>query len=157
MAYSFDVKETATNAVTTATNKLSNSSLAKDLSASIPQTASQLQAAANKVRGQVSNALRDPFGAINVDISQSLKAQSIRTTTTKVDVAPPYPNILNIFASYTYIFTLSALSDDEIIFLILLIEPQDLKQLFVKVPTATPTIEYRLNMDSLIFLLTMLT
>jgi hypothetical protein len=112
----FDIKETATNAVTTVANKLSNSSLAKDISANIPQSIGQLQAAAGKLAGQVSNTLRDPFGAINIDISASLKAQSVRTATTKVDVAPPYPNILNIFASYTYIFTLSALSDDEINF-----------------------------------------
>jgi hypothetical protein len=116
MAYSFDVKETATNAVTTVTNKLSSAGLAKDLAAKLPQSIGELQVAAGKIVGQVAGTLRDPFGAINIDISQSLKAQSVRTATTKVDVAPPYPNILNIFASYTYIFTLSALSDDEINF-----------------------------------------
>jgi hypothetical protein len=116
MAYSFDVKETATNAVNTVANKITSTGLAKDLSANLPQGVGQIQAAASKVAGQVSNVLRDPFGAVNIDLSASLKAQSVRTATTKVDVAPPYPNVLNIFASYTYIFTLSALSDDEINF-----------------------------------------
>ena len=112
----FDIKETDTNAVNIVKNKISSTGLATNLSANFPQLPGQLQAAANKLPGQVLTALRDPFGAVNVDIAQSLKAQSIRTTTTKVDVAPPYPNILNIFASYTYIFTLSALTDDEINF-----------------------------------------
>jgi hypothetical protein len=116
MAYSFDVKETATNAVTAVTNKLSNTGLAKDLAASIPQSAGQLQVAANKVVGQVSNFIKDPLGAFNIDISKLLKAPSMRAATTSIDTLPPYPNVLGIFANYNYIFTLSALSDDEINF-----------------------------------------
>jgi len=116
MAYGFDIKETATNAVTTAINKLSNTGLAKELSANLPQSLGQLQVAANKVVGQVSNLVKDPLGAFNVDISSLLKAPSMRAATTSLDTNPPYPNVLGIFASYNYIFTLAALSDEEINF-----------------------------------------
>jgi hypothetical protein len=112
----FDIKETATNAVKTVVNKLSSTGLAKDLAANLPQTAGQLQVAANKISGQISNAIKDPLGAFNVDISKLLKAPSMRSATTSIDALPPYPNVLGIFASYNYIFTLSCLNDDEINF-----------------------------------------
>jgi len=112
----FDLKETATNLVTKATNKLNSAGLAKDLAANFPQSTAQLQVAANKLPGQVSNFIKDPLGAFNVDISKLLKAPSMRAATTSVDALPPYPNVLNVFASYTYIFTLSTLSDEEINF-----------------------------------------
>jgi len=82
MAYSFDVKETATNAVTAVTNKLTNTGLAKDLAANLPQSVGQLQVAANKVVGQVSNLIKDPLGGFNVDIGKLLKAPSMLAATT---------------------------------------------------------------------------
>jgi hypothetical protein len=111
----FDViQSAATNAVNSAKNTLTNSGLASNLSATVTQTAGQIAGAANKVAGQVSNLIRDPLGAFNVDITKLLKAPSMLAKAAGDIPAPPYPNILNIFSSYTYIFTLSALPDNSI-------------------------------------------
>lgn len=110
----FDITSAATTAANTAKQSLSNTGLASNLSSSVTQTAGQIAGAANKVAGQVSNLIKDPLGAFNIDISKLLKASSMIANAIGGVPAPPYPNVLNIFSSYTYIFTLCALSDDEI-------------------------------------------
>ena len=110
----FDIIGTATTAANNAAKKLSETGLAKDLSGIVPPTAAQLQAATKNLPGQIKDALKDPLGAFNVDISKLLSAPSMAGATLSADGLPPYPNPLGIFASYNYILTLSVLSDDAV-------------------------------------------
>ena len=114
MAYSFDVQSTATNLADQAKKTLSNVTTAKDLSALVPTSVSQLQAASTQVAGAVKNLVKDPLGAFNVDISKLISAPSMIGATVPADSKPPYPNPLGVFASYTYIITLSVLDDNGI-------------------------------------------
>jgi hypothetical protein len=112
----FDITTTATNAVNQVKNTLTQSGLASNLTAAVSQTVGQIAGAANKIAGEVSNLVKDPLGAFNIDISKLLKAPSMISNALGGVTAPPYPNVLNIFSSYTYIFTLSALPDDSVNF-----------------------------------------
>jgi hypothetical protein len=110
----FDIKEMATNAVDQAKRTLSNVTTAKDLSALVPSSISQLQSASTQVVGAVKALAKDPLGAFNVDISKLISAPSMIGATVPADSKPPYPNPLGVFASYTYIITLSILDDNAI-------------------------------------------
>ena len=110
----FDIIGTATTAANNVAKKLSETSLAKDLSGLKPPSEAQLQAATKNIAGQVKDLVKDPLGAFNVDISKLLSAPSMTGATLSSDGLPPYPNPLGIFASYTYIFTLSVLTDNAV-------------------------------------------
>ena len=108
----FDIVSTATNAVDSVKNKITSSGLATNLSSQVSQTAGQIAGAANKVAGQVSNLIKDPLGAMNIDLSKLLKAPSMIAVAASELPAPPYPNVLNAFSSYTYILTIGVLDDN---------------------------------------------
>lgn len=112
----FDLGSMATNAVSSVRNTLSNTGLASNLSATASRTASQIQGQVNAAAGQVNKFVKDPLGAFNIDLSKLLKAPSMVAKAIGEIPAPPYPNVLNVFSSYSYIFTLSALPDDAINF-----------------------------------------
>lgn len=107
----FDIISTATNAANSAKNTLTESSLAKDLSAGLAKNSAQIQSASNQIVGKLKDSIRDPLGAFNVDLKGLLKTPSMIGATVPSDALPPYPNSLGIFASYTYIITLSVLDD----------------------------------------------
>jgi len=110
----FDIIGTATTAANNVAKKLSETGLAKELSGLKAQSEAQLQAATKNLPGQVKDLVKDPLGAFNVDISKLLSAPSMAGATLSADGLPPYPNPLGIFASYTYILTLSVLTDNAV-------------------------------------------
>jgi hypothetical protein len=110
----YDIVGTATSAVNSAKKSLTDTGLASNLSSSVTKTAGQIAGAASKVAGQVQNLIKDPLGAFNIDITKLLKSSSMLSAAAGDFAAPPYPNVLNIFSSYTYITTLSALPDNAI-------------------------------------------
>jgi hypothetical protein len=114
MPAGFDLNAMATNARNTVARVVNDTGLARNVSGVVAPSASQIQQVTNRLPGQVSSNVRDTLGAFNINLSSLIKAPSMSAVALPADSLPPYPNPLNIFASYTYIITLSVLDDNSV-------------------------------------------
>lgn len=83
---------------------------------SIDGVFSAVEGAASQVVGAVTNPIKNVYDALTSSASGILMNASMEALfgNPAQQSGPPYPNILNLYSSYNYIFTLSPLSNNEI-------------------------------------------